>query len=671
MRVLEEAGLPPGRDQPRARVRRRHRRPCARRRELRRGQLHRIDRRVPRSVEEDRRTTSTGIATTRASSGRPAARTPSSPTPRPTPRHCSWPWSAARSSTRARSARPHRAPTCRAACGRRWRAGSPTSSARSRSATSAGTRPSWVRSSTRRRCAAWSRPSRRRRSCAGHRILTGGTVRPESGWFVDPTVFVTEDPTSFLMSKEFFGPLLTVHVYDDADWDKVLHQVDTASEYALTCSIFASDRARDRHRAGRPARHRRHDLRQRQAHRRADRPPSLRRRPRSGTNDKVGSPLALQRWVNARFVKENFAPAARLDLPVHGPVIIDAIAVRRHRRRPGRRRHRVEPRPPRARGDAGGADPPAARDGSSHGSARIFRYAYPDAFYARSSCGQGGLRRAGAAQRTPADHPVRCAGLRAARDPRALAAGPRGGRRRARAAQRRRRPGTVAADRRRQRDALAPGRRRDRRRGHGARAARAGRAPRRSALAPTGRSPASGHHGAGYRLATGDGRTLDAERIVVTAGGWLPALLDRLPLPARLPRAPAAAAGQPGERLPLPLPGRCDALLADVHPQEFRDPDLRPARRPRRRVPRAEDRRVRRRAKDRLGRRPGRRSSTRRTGARVVEYVRRTCPDSSPSPTPRRPACSPAPRPRTSSSTASTASRWSRPAPGTAPSSRR
>jgi 1-pyrroline-5-carboxylate dehydrogenase len=81
------------------------------------------------------------------------------------------------------------------------------------------------------------------RELSGHRILTGGTVRPETGWFVDPTIFVTEDPTSFLMEREFFGPLLSVHVYDDSDWDKVLHQVDATSEYALTCSIFACDRA--------------------------------------------------------------------------------------------------------------------------------------------------------------------------------------------------------------------------------------------------------------------------------------------------------------------------------------------------------------------------------------------------------------------------------------------
>jgi 1-pyrroline-5-carboxylate dehydrogenase len=160
------------------------------------------------------------------------------------------------------------------------------------------------------------------RELTGHRILNGGTVRPETGWFVDPTIVVTEDPTSFLMEKEFFGPLLTVHVYDDAGdggaWDKVLHQVDSTSEYALTCSIFANDRtaietALDRLRdtAGMTYVN--------------DKPTgALIGRQAfgggrgSGTNDKVGSPQALQRWVNARFVKENFNPAHDWTYPYMG-----------------------------------------------------------------------------------------------------------------------------------------------------------------------------------------------------------------------------------------------------------------------------------------------------------------------------------------------------------------
>ena len=153
---------------------------------------------------------------------------------------------------------------------------------------------------------------------SGHRVLTGGTVRPDTGWFVDPTIIATEDPTSFLMEKEFFGPLLSVHVYDDSDWDKVLHQVDTTSEYALTCSIFANERAaietaldRLRDTAGMTYVN--------------DKPTgaligrqSFGGGRGSGTNDKVGSPLALQRWVNARFVKENLNPPHGWTYPYMG-----------------------------------------------------------------------------------------------------------------------------------------------------------------------------------------------------------------------------------------------------------------------------------------------------------------------------------------------------------------
>ena len=236
-----------------------------------------------------------------------------------------------------------------------------------------------------------------------------------------------------------------------------------------------------------------------------------------------------------------------------------------------------------------------------------------------------------------------------------------------------RRPGALAADRRRQRGPVAPGRRGDRRREHGARAARAGRTPRRP-----GPDRLAGRRGRrrrppGTGWTRGDGRTLDAERVVVTAGGWLPALLDRLPLPAGFRALAPAAAGHPGERLPLPLPGRSETNgVADVHPQELaaiqtyglpggRDAGFRGQKI-------AEflgGRRIASRG------RPGRASSTRRTGPGSSTTSGGTCPAWSPSRTPRRPACSPAPRTRTSSSTASTASRWSPPAPDTAPSSPR
>ncbi|MDJ0396448.1 L-glutamate gamma-semialdehyde dehydrogenase [Rhodococcus sp. G-MC3] len=152
----------------------------------------------------------------------------------------------------------------------------------------------------------------------GHTILAGGTSHSETGWFVDPTVVVTEDPTSFVMQKEFFGPMLAVHVYEDDDWSATLDHVDGTSEYALTCSIFSTDReaiteALDvlRDAAGMTYIN--------------DKPTGATMGRQqfgggrgSGTNDKTGSVLALQRWVNSRFVKETFAPATDWTYPYMG-----------------------------------------------------------------------------------------------------------------------------------------------------------------------------------------------------------------------------------------------------------------------------------------------------------------------------------------------------------------
>jgi 1-pyrroline-5-carboxylate dehydrogenase len=143
-------------------------------------------------------------------------------------------------------------------------------------------------------------------------------VNTEQGWFVDPTVIVSEDPTSFLFSEEFFGPLLAVHVYDDAEWEQTLKLVDNTSQYALTCAIWAGDRRAVgtalsilREAAG--------------ATYVNDKPTgALIGRQAfgggrgSGTNDKAGSPALLQRFVNARFVKENLNPPHNWTYPYMG-----------------------------------------------------------------------------------------------------------------------------------------------------------------------------------------------------------------------------------------------------------------------------------------------------------------------------------------------------------------
>ncbi|MGF9755153.1 L-glutamate gamma-semialdehyde dehydrogenase [Microvirga sp. 0TCS3.31] len=148
-----------------------------------------------------------------------------------------------------------------------------------------------------------------------HELLVGGTTDTSVGWFVDPTIYTTTDPTSFGLSEEFFGPLLTVYVYEDAEWDTVLREVDRASGYALTLSIFASDRraistALDvlRNAAGMTYIN--------------DKPTgalmgqvSFGGGRASGTNDRTGSRLALQRWLSPRFVKETLTPATDWTYP--------------------------------------------------------------------------------------------------------------------------------------------------------------------------------------------------------------------------------------------------------------------------------------------------------------------------------------------------------------------
>ena len=139
-------------------------------------------------------------------------------------------------------------------------------------------------------------------------IVAGGKVDGEHGYFVHPTLIETADPGYRLMCEEIFGPVVTVHVYDDAKWEETLRIVDATSPYALTGAVFANDR---------------HAVRQAMmALRNAagnfyvnDKPTGavVGQQPfggarGSGTNDKAGSKLNLVRWVSARSVKETFSP---------------------------------------------------------------------------------------------------------------------------------------------------------------------------------------------------------------------------------------------------------------------------------------------------------------------------------------------------------------------------
>jgi 1-pyrroline-5-carboxylate dehydrogenase len=156
------------------------------------------------------------------------------------------------------------------------------------------------------------------RATPGHRILCGGGADDSVGWFVEPTVVVTDDPRSRLMQEEIFGPVLTVWVYEDARLDEAVALCESTSPYALTGAVFAQDRAAL------------HDLSLRLVDAAGnfylnDKPTGavVGQQPfggarASGTNDKAGSMANLLRWTSLRTVKETFVPPREVGYPHQG-----------------------------------------------------------------------------------------------------------------------------------------------------------------------------------------------------------------------------------------------------------------------------------------------------------------------------------------------------------------
>lgn len=146
------------------------------------------------------------------------------------------------------------------------------------------------------------------KSDANYEILCGGGYDDTNGYFIEPTIVLSKDPHSRLMSEEIFGPVLTLTVYPDNQYEDMLDVCDKTSPYALTGSIFALDRAaivkattKLRHAAGNFYVN--------------DKPTGavVGQQPfggsrASGTNDKAGSWLNLERWVSPRTIKETFIP---------------------------------------------------------------------------------------------------------------------------------------------------------------------------------------------------------------------------------------------------------------------------------------------------------------------------------------------------------------------------
>jgi 1-pyrroline-5-carboxylate dehydrogenase len=139
-------------------------------------------------------------------------------------------------------------------------------------------------------------------------VLAGGTCDDSDGWFVRPTVLVGSDVDDEIFTTEYFGPILSVHVYNDRQFDRVMDQMESASPYALTGSIMAQDR-----RAVAAATER---LRFAAGNFYINDKPTgavVGQQPfgggrASGTNDKAGAAQNLLRWTSARSIKETFNP---------------------------------------------------------------------------------------------------------------------------------------------------------------------------------------------------------------------------------------------------------------------------------------------------------------------------------------------------------------------------
>ena len=152
----------------------------------------------------------------------------------------------------------------------------------------------------------------------GVEIIAGGNYDNSKGYFIEPTVLVVDDPKYTTMCEELFGPVLTVFVYDDKDFDKTLDIIDTTSIYALTGAVISQNRyaiekatQRLRNAAGN------FYINDKCTGAVVGQQPFGGARG-SGTNDKAGSMINLLRWVSPRTIKETFDPPKDYRYPFLG-----------------------------------------------------------------------------------------------------------------------------------------------------------------------------------------------------------------------------------------------------------------------------------------------------------------------------------------------------------------
>lgn len=149
-------------------------------------------------------------------------------------------------------------------------------------------------------------------------VIIGGKYDDKKGWFVHPTVIETINPYSESIVEEIFGPILTVFVYEDENWEDTLKLVDTSTQYSLTGSIFAQDRyAIDEAYKALENASGNFYINDKPTGAVVGQQPFGGSRA-SGTNDKAGSKMNLTRWVSTRSIKETFVSPKDYKYPYLG-----------------------------------------------------------------------------------------------------------------------------------------------------------------------------------------------------------------------------------------------------------------------------------------------------------------------------------------------------------------
>ena len=148
----------------------------------------------------------------------------------------------------------------------------------------------------------------RARDSVDAKIIAGGVTDDQEGWYIRPTLIISDNPRNDIFRTEYFGPILGIHVFDDTDFEAVLEEVDQAAPYALTGAVIADDRLA----LARASRRLRNAAGNFYLN---DKPTGavVGQQPfggsrASGTNDKAGSMWNLIRWTSPRAIKETFVP---------------------------------------------------------------------------------------------------------------------------------------------------------------------------------------------------------------------------------------------------------------------------------------------------------------------------------------------------------------------------